>query len=69
MRDWTFFCTLVHKSGPVTHVICYTKPLWSFDCGCDNSWLLVSLLLCLFVFRVKDPASKLFLGLGRIMGW
>ena len=37
----------VRKSGPIAHVICYTKPLWSYDCDCDDSWLLLRDLVCL----------------------
>ena len=59
VSDWTAFShpdvltvsyrqnIWVRKSGPIAGVICYTKPLWSYDYDCNDSWLLLSLLLCL----------------------
>ena len=47
---------------PVARVICCTKPLWSYDCDCDDSWLLLSLLLCLCLKICQFICHNLFVG-------
>ena len=51
----------MQKSGPIARVICYTKPSWSYDRDCDDSWLLLSLLLCLVIRPIYHRMQNVIL--------
>ena len=77
----TFYCQniWVWKSCPIAHVICYTKHLWSYECECDDYWLLLSLLLWVhpfssppfrrLPFRCGDTSLPAISSRGHLVAW